>query len=78
MDISTGRGHASLNPIGPERTLSMSAKPSPNDQRSNVKNPNNPAYEADRANRIGLGHPAVPPPPPPPPDQTPPAAPKKP
>ena len=29
--------------------------PSPNDQRSNVKNPNNPAYEADQANRIKLG-----------------------
>jgi hypothetical protein len=26
-------------------------KPAPNDQRANVKNPNNPAHEADRANR---------------------------
>ena len=26
-------------------------KPSPNDQRSNVKNPNNPAYHEDQANR---------------------------
>jgi hypothetical protein len=25
--------------------------PSPNDQRSNVKNPNNPAYHQDQANR---------------------------
>lgn len=28
-----------------------SRKPSPNDQRSNVKNPNNPAYHDDQANR---------------------------
>lgn len=34
-----------------------------NDQRSDVKNPNNPAHEADRANRERLGHPNVPPPP---------------
>jgi hypothetical protein len=39
---------------------SMSA--SSNDRRSDVKNPNNPAYEADRANREALGHPNVPPP----------------
>jgi len=42
----------------------------PNDRRSDVKNPNNPAYDADRANREALGHPNVPPPapqqPPPP------------
>lgn len=36
---------------------------SPNDQRSIVKNPNNPAYEADRANRVVQGHPDVPQPP---------------
>ncbi|MBI4705859.1 MAG: hypothetical protein HY744_32605 [Deltaproteobacteria bacterium] len=36
----------------------------PNSQRSNVKNPNNPAYVADRGNRIQQGHPNVPPPPP--------------
>lgn len=41
----------------------MSAK-SPNDQRSDVKNPNNAAYEADRANREAQGHPVPPPPPP--------------
>jgi hypothetical protein len=35
-----------------------------NDDRSNVKNPNNKAYEADRTNRIGQGHGSVPPPPP--------------
>ncbi len=29
----------------------MTTKPSPNDQRSDVKNPNNPAYEADQENR---------------------------
>ncbi|HTN83153.1 MAG TPA: hypothetical protein VL242_05695 [Sorangium sp.] len=34
----------------------------PNDQRSIVKNPGTPAYEADRANRIKEGHPGVPPP----------------
>lgn len=39
----------------------MSQKPSPNDQRSDVKNPNNPAYVADRSNRVSLGHPTVPP-----------------
>ncbi len=33
---------------------------SPNDQRSVTKNPNNPAYEADRANRVVQGHPDVP------------------
>lgn len=45
---------------------------SPNDQRSIVKNPNNPAYEADRANRVVQGHPDVPPPSPqsaPPPEK---------
>ena len=40
----------------------MSGKhPSSNDQRSTVKNPNNPAYQADRANRIEQGHPNPPP-----------------
>lgn len=29
-------------------------------QRSNVKNPNNPAFVADRANRIQQGHPNTP------------------
>lgn len=29
----------------------MTKPPSANDQRSNVKNPNNPAYAADQANR---------------------------
>lgn len=28
----------------------------PNDQRAIVKNPNNPAHEADRRNRTELGH----------------------
>lgn len=40
---------------------------SPNDQRSIIKNPNNPAYEADRANRVVQGHPDVPQPVPQPP-----------
>ncbi len=35
--------------------------PSPNDNRSNVKNPNNAAYEADRLNRARQGHKNVPP-----------------
>lgn len=35
----------------------MSKKaPSPNDQRSNVKNPNNPAHAADLANRASTGN----------------------
>ena len=38
----------------------------PSAQRSNAKNPNNPAYVADRANRIAQGHPDPPPAPPPP------------
>ena len=29
----------------------MSHKQSPNDQRSDVKNPNNPAYDQDQRNR---------------------------
>lgn len=53
----------------------MSKKPSPNDQRSDVKNPNNPAYVADRDNRQSLGHEHVPPSPTPEPQQ--PAPPKK-
>jgi hypothetical protein len=46
------------------REVVMSGKqtPSPNDQRGVIKNPNNPAYEADRANRVVQGHPDVPPP----------------
>jgi len=36
--------------------------PKPNDDRANVKNPNNPAHEADRKNRIEQGHPNPPPP----------------
>ncbi len=39
----------------------------PNDDRSDVKNPNNPAYEEDHANRRKLGHPNAPPPATPPP-----------
>ena len=35
--------------------------PSANDQRSDVKNPNNPAYTDDRANRVEQGHPNAPP-----------------
>lgn len=32
--------------------------PNPNDDRSNVKNPNNPAHEADRQNRDTQSRPA--------------------
>lgn len=42
----------------------MSKKNGPNIQRSIIKNPNNSAYTADRANRISQGHPNPPPPPP--------------
>lgn len=45
--------------------------PKPNDQRADVKNPNNPAHAADAANREKLGHP------PPAPATAPPAAPVK-
>lgn len=53
----------------------MSKKSTPNDQRSDVKNPNNPAYVADRSNRQSLGHPNVSPAPTPAVQQ--PAPPKK-
>jgi hypothetical protein len=39
----------------------MSQKHSPNDDRSNVKNPNNPQYQADRESRLRQGHDNVPP-----------------
>jgi hypothetical protein len=35
-----------------EAIVSKKSTPSRNDQRSNVKNPTNPAYPADRQNRI--------------------------
>lgn len=40
---------------------SSAPKPTPNDQRSDVKNSNNPAYADDRANREKLGHDNLPP-----------------
>lgn len=43
----------------------MTKPHSPNDDRSNVKNPNNPQHEKDRQNRIELGHEIAPPAPPP-------------
>lgn len=52
--------------------MSTTKQPSPNDNRSDVKNPNNPAYEADQKNRREQGHPN-----PPPPAQSPPQPPKK-
>jgi len=37
--------------------MSTKQAPSPNDQRSNVKNPNNPAHDANHGNReIGRAH----------------------
>ena len=41
----------------------MTKSTNPDAQRSNVKNPNNPSYVADRGNRIHQGHANVPPPP---------------
>ena len=38
----------------------MTKHPSPNEQRSDVKNPNNPGYEADIANWNAQRHPGVP------------------
>ena len=37
--------------------MSRTQKPTPNDQRSNVKNPNNPAHKADRDNRSNQRNP---------------------
>lgn len=42
--------------LGRKQMTVTKPHPTPNDQRSNVKNPNNPAHEADRRNRINLGH----------------------
>ena len=36
--------------------MSNDNQQSPNDQRANVKNPNNPDYEQDIANRKKQGH----------------------
>lgn len=41
----------------------VSKKPTPNDDRSRVKNPVSKDYAADRANRVAQGHAAPPPPP---------------
>lgn len=49
----------------------------PGEMRSIVKNPNNPAYAADVANRISLGHQSVPPSPAAPQPATNPPEPKK-
>lgn len=61
MDASAAMAILGL-PIGQKEKVMASTRPSPNDQRTNVKNPNNPAYEADRQNRIDLGHGNAPPP----------------
>ena len=53
----------------------MTAKPSSNDDRAKIKNPERPEYAADRANRQKLGHGNLPPAPPPKPQ--PPAPPKR-
>lgn len=57
--------------------MSKKHRPSPNDQRSVVKEPGTPAFEADRANRLKLGHPDVPPPAQPKQPATSPTGPKK-
>lgn len=36
---------------GGQRIMTQQSEPTPNDQRSDVNNPNNPAYDADQANR---------------------------
>jgi hypothetical protein len=41
--------------VGPRITIMTTKTRSPNDQRSITKNPNNPAYDADQANRIQQG-----------------------
>jgi len=41
--------------------MTTKAGTTPNNDRSNVKNPNNPAYEADRQNRVREGHENAPP-----------------
>jgi hypothetical protein len=38
-------------------TMTQQQPPKPNDQRSNVKNPNNPAHKQDRDNRSNQGNP---------------------
>jgi hypothetical protein len=45
------RAGASERPKNIEEIAMSNQKPSPNDDRSNVKNPNNPAYEADKKNQ---------------------------
>jgi hypothetical protein len=42
--------------------MSNKQHPNPNDQRSNVKNPNSAAFQSDRQNRLEQGHRPVPPP----------------
>ena len=41
--------------VGTRMTIMTTKTRSPNDQRSIVKNPTNPAYDADQANRIQQG-----------------------
>jgi hypothetical protein len=57
------------SPTGEKETTMSTKNHSANDARSNVKNPNNPAYSADRTNRIQQGHADPPPAPPPSPSQ---------
>ncbi len=47
----------------PERPDTMNKRPSPNDQRSDVMNPNNPQHQQNqdnRANQMNPEHPAHP------------------
>jgi hypothetical protein len=52
-----------LPTVGPRITIMTKKTSSPNDQRSNTKNPTNPAYDADQANRIRQGRENAAPPP---------------
>jgi hypothetical protein len=48
-------------PAAKEITMSDKKSPSPNDQRSNTMNPNNPAHKATRDNRANQLNPNHPP-----------------
>lgn len=61
MDLEGARWQLQTRPIPATETNAMSKKPSPNDQRSSVKNPTSSVYVTDRSNRQRLGHPNVPP-----------------
>jgi len=58
MDLQS-RGAATVPHIK-EKIMTKKRQPTPNNQRSMVKNPNNPAYKAaqdNRANQLNPNHP---------------------